>query len=606
MSFFLSRRWLCLAVVAVLSSGVYFGSAFSPALFDDMEAFNAKISQEMRLSGDWITPRANGVRYFEKPPLLYWLTALSFQAFGVSEFSARFPTRALAVGTILLTFLIGELIFGMGAGFYAGLILATSAGFYIFSIQVLTDPALTFFLAGAFFFFLRGYTRASTSSYLLCYLFIALAVLSKGLIGLAFPVLIIGFFLLVRREVGRVKEMLLAQGSLIFLGVSAPWHILVGLKNSGFFWFYFVNEHLYRFLGLRYPLDYGRVPLISFWLLHLAWLFPWSFFLPLGAKGLNSSGLPTHGGNNKKYRPGLALFIVVWALAIPLFFSFSSREENYTLPAFPALALLLGALLHQGSKALNAGLKRALAYPYAALFSLGAGAFIVVNLMLIRGGQFPLGVVGKFLDLSWLQAREGSYYLYFFGPLAEFKAEFQTALAGPLLATGWALLIGTFIAFILARKGKIPLATVSLILAIGVVFFSIHRSMVILAPQLSSKSLALAINRTWQPGEKIVINGSYELFSSVGFYVKPPVLLLNGRQEDLEFGSRYPDAQHLFIEETDFLSLWESGRRVYLLTFTGNTEEGSVWTNPALVSLKPNSAHLLAKSGTRLLLSNQP
>src|SRR3990172_12466574 len=228
-------------------------------LYDPNEGMYAEIPREMVLLRDWLTPRFNFIRYFEKPPLLYWLTALAYRFLGFSELAARLVPALAAVGGVAVTYGIGRDLWGRRAGLVSGLILATSFGYFIFSRIILTDMLFTALLAATYWGVLRGLLGETPRRIpmLLAYAAMGLAILTKGLIGLAFPVLTLGSFLLLTREWRLVRRLELLRGGAVFLAVTAPWHILVGLKNPGFFWFYFVNEHLLRFVGRRHLLDYA-------------------------------------------------------------------------------------------------------------------------------------------------------------------------------------------------------------------------------------------------------------------------------------------------------------------------------------------------------------
>src|SRR5215510_1711303 len=347
-------------VLIALTATLYVGSAGIPALLDDADSFYAEIAREMNHRHDWITPYANEIRFLEKPPLFYWLISVSYKLFGsANAFTARLSTALAVTALVFVTFKIGQLLFGIRAGLLGGLALATSIGMFLFTRIILPDALFTLLLALILYFFLR-WERAErkTGPLLWIYGLAGLAVLSRGLIGLIFP----GAIILVTLSLsGRLRDglrLLSLKGFLLLVVVAAPWHIFVAARNPGFLWFYFINEHLLRFLGRRYPMDYGTVPLVPFWLLHVVWLFPWSIYLitlcwPRGFKRALSEN------NHALVLP------LVWALTILLFFSFSTRLEYYTMPAFPALALLAG-------KQCASLWERRVRWPGIALASVGA------------------------------------------------------------------------------------------------------------------------------------------------------------------------------------------------------------------------------------------
>jgi len=322
-----------MAVTAI----IYIGSAGIPALLDDADSFYAEVAREMNVRLDWITPYANELRFLEKPPLFYWLISLSYKVFdSTNAFTARLPTALAVMGLVFVTARIGQLLFGTRAGVLGGLALATSVGMFLFTRIILPDALFALLLALILYWFLRWERAEQKAGPLLwMYAFAGLAVLTRGLIGIVFPAGIIFLTLLSSGKLRNGVRLLSLKGALLFLVIAVPWHIAIGLRNPGFFWFYFVNEHVLRFLGKRYPMDYGTVPLVPFWLLHLVWLFPWSFYLITLFRPRNFKRAIAESSG------GLTLPLV-WALTILLFFSFSTRLEYYTLPALPALALLAG------------------------------------------------------------------------------------------------------------------------------------------------------------------------------------------------------------------------------------------------------------------------
>ena len=274
------ERWALVALIG-LTAAIFVGSAGIPALLDDADSFYAEVARGMNWRHDWITPYCNSLRYLEKPPLFYWLISLSYTVFGVaSAFTARLPTALAVVALVFVTAKIGKLLFGFRAGLFAGAALATSIGMFLFTRIILPDALFTLMLSLIFYSFLRWERAERKTVWLMgMYAFTALAVLAKGGIGVVFPAGILFFTLALSRRWKDIWRLISVPGILLFLAIAAPWHVLIGERNPGFYWFYFVNEHLLRFLGRRYPMDYGTVPLIPFWLLHIVWLFPWSIYL---------------------------------------------------------------------------------------------------------------------------------------------------------------------------------------------------------------------------------------------------------------------------------------------------------------------------------------
>jgi 4-amino-4-deoxy-L-arabinose transferase-like glycosyltransferase len=550
------ERWAPLLLLG--GTAVFYLARLGAAgLYDPNEGMYAEIPREMILLRDWLTPHFNFIRYFEKPPLLYWLTAICYQLLGVSEFSSRLVTVLAAIGGVGVVYGIGRDLWGRRVGLVSGLILATSFGYFIFSRIVLTDMLFTALLAGAFWGVLHGLLgETPRPGAMLCgYAAMGLAILTKGLIGLAFPVLTIGGFLLLTRDRRLLRRLELLRGGAVFLAITAPWHILVGLKNPEFFWFYFVNEHLLRFVARRHLLDYAPMPLYAFLIMAVVWTFPWSAFLPVALRRY----WPT-GGAGREERG--FLFVLLWAASVIGFFALTpSRLEYYSMPAFPALALCVGRLW---------GAEMAPRSDSALVSGLSYSCF---GLLTIAVGLLPA---------SWLFPRLENISLYnMFTAMDAYSRDIQYGILSnaevytapsyeelvPLLR--WATLIllvgiaGATFAWLRRRPGLTLACLVASMLPtltfvqIGIVAFEPHRSIV---------RLADVIRHEFRPGDQLIIEGPYENFASANFYTGQRARVLHGRFGDLEFGSRYPEAQGTFLEEEEFGELWRGAGRVFLLS----------------------------------------
>src|SRR5579864_5883068 len=347
-------------IVLAVAAAVFLGCILSPpSLMDDVDAVQAQIARNMLDSGDWVTARLDGVAYLEKSPLKYWTMAVSYMIFGVHDWAARIPMALLAIALCWLTARIGWWAFGGRAGLYAGLALATCVGLFLFTRILLPDVGLTFTITLAMWALLRALEEEEPHPRRWAWIMvasIAAGLLLKGLIAAVFPIgagllyLLLTRQLFVRRTWERLRPFC---GALIIVLIAAPWHVLATLRNPpyfyfsmrsvpgeyhGFFWFYFMNEHVLRFLNLRYPRDYNTVPRLYFWLFHLLWLFPWSAYLPAAFR---LSYRPTERAGRMR------LLALCWTGFLLVFFTFSSTQEYYSMPCYPALALLIGCALTQ-------------------------------------------------------------------------------------------------------------------------------------------------------------------------------------------------------------------------------------------------------------------
>ncbi len=569
------ERWATIALIA-LAAAIFVGSAGIPALLDDADSFYAEVARTMNLRHDWITPYVNSLRYLEKPPLFFWLISLSYSVFGfASAFTARLPTALAVVALTFVTVKIGKLLFGFRAGLFSGVALATSIGMFLFTRIILPDAVFTLMLSLIFYSFLRWEKEERKTSWMMwMYVFTAMAVMAKGLIGVAFPAGILFFTLALSSRWHDIWRLISFKGIVVFLAIAAPWHILIGMRNPGFFWFYFVNEHLLRFLGKRYPMDYGTVPLIPFWLLHIVWLFPWSIYLLTLFRPKNFKQALTENGRQ-------LLLPLCWALTILLFFSFSTRLEYYTVPAFPALALLAGL---QCSRLWEGKGK----WPSLTLGVIGA----LVGVSLLGIAIF---VSSKTPD-AWLKLKDNpDLYAYYLGHLFDLTPESLLALRTPLVLAGIAF--GLFLPLHhFLNKSETKAATLAI--GMGVFFVAANLGFLIFAPRLTSKPIAEEINRRMGKDALIIIDGEYEEGCSVAFYTQRTVMLHNGQSSNLEYGSHYPDAPRLFPDDGGLKSLWlQNNFRVYLVTFQHKAEK-----LPAEIQ---SSKHELARYGDKILLSNR-
>ncbi len=296
------------------------------------EARYIEIPRQMVTTGDWLTPRINGVPYFEKPPLFYWMQAASLSLLGISEISGRLMPLLIVTFTCLITYALGRLYFGRLAGLLAAGVLATSFLGYASSRIAVLDAPVALFITAAIACFLAAQKTSERRRllYLLMYVFAALAMMTKGLIGVVIPGLVIGAWILITKQWRILKEAQLLPGIAIFLLIAAPWHVMMQRLHPEFFDFYFIHEHFTRYLTS----EHKRTA-------------PWWFFIAITAVGmLPWSGLLPAIFKRMRFSDPVALFFALWILLPLLFFSAShSKLASYIFPIFPAIAILLGKLL---------------------------------------------------------------------------------------------------------------------------------------------------------------------------------------------------------------------------------------------------------------------
>jgi 4-amino-4-deoxy-L-arabinose transferase-like glycosyltransferase len=573
-----------LLLLLSLTALIYIGSAWNPSLQDDADAAHAEAAREIVERGDWVTLHINGVRYLEKAPLMYWAVALSYKVFGFNEFATRLP---LAIGAMLLVaaiYYFGLWMGGARAGVYSGLAMCTGLGVYLFTRVMIPEVIIAFFLTVAFYFFLKVYLGELDTRWVYAfYACMAAAVLTKGLIGLVFPCGALFVFVLMTKGWRQLWKMRPITGSLLFLAIAVPWHALAIWRNEKFFWFYFINEHFLRFLGKRYPADYDTVPIASFWLLHLVWLFPFSVFLP------SALGRPTRLWLPTEREDQLRLFALLWALVVIGFFSFSTRQEYYTFPAFPALALLAGVGLARGEKEKSRWVTAG--QGLLAFVGVAVGAALGYLLWLSRNAT-PAA------DISQALTQNPENYKLALGHMSDLTVEAFAVLRVPAAGAALSLSVGFLAAFILRRKRRSMQAGLLTAATVACFIYFAHMALGVFNPYLSSQPLAMAIKQRLAPGDLVVINGEYQGGSSIGFYLPQKVLLLNGRMTGLEFGSYYPDAPPVFIGDGEIAQLWSGERRVFLFTHDGDFEKVRSVINGEIFQV--------AAAGEKSVYSNRP
>lgn len=324
-------------ILLLVASFLFLFGLGKMALTDPDESFYAQTSKEMLEAGDWMTPRIFGKPQFEKPILYYWLTLSSFKIFGVNEFAARFPSAVFAIAGILCIYLIGRAIFSPLCGFLSGLIMSTSGLYLSLARGCITDIVLTVCIAFCFLFFILGWQKKKKYYFLLASVSAALAVLTKGPIGLFIPGLVILLYLVTGSRWKKIPSLPWASSIAVFLLVALPWYLLmVKLHGNTFTSEFFGFQNMTRFLHPEHRI--GDTPFFYFPAV-LGGIFPWTPFFLFGAWALYKRDV------FKSVMPGHKLFLALWFLVIFLFFSISrTKLVTYVFPLFPVTALISGRL----------------------------------------------------------------------------------------------------------------------------------------------------------------------------------------------------------------------------------------------------------------------
>jgi 4-amino-4-deoxy-L-arabinose transferase-like glycosyltransferase len=588
-----SRSYL---IIGLLWGLIYFAGMFTPALLDDVDTIHAEAAREMLTRHDWVTMYTDGVRYLEKAPLMYWSLASSYTLFGISDWSTRLPLMLGVLALLFATYRLGRFAYGELGGLYAGVVLATSIGPYIFTRFLIPDVLVGLWLTIGYFFFLRS-LEEEVPSRATCWGFAvtcALNVLTKGLIGLVFPVGAIGLYLILTGNLRHLLKLRIVSSTLVFLAIAAPWHILAAMRNPtqgavrGFLWFYFINEHLMRFLNKRVPAGYDTVPLLIFWGLLLAWLLPWAAFLPQSLRDVPLKLRELRGNLSRSQKANLLFFL--WALVIVGFFSFSTRQEYYTIPALPGMALLVGGwLARENNSAETSEIRRAGRTSSTVLLVFGLLAF-AAGMYLLSVSHLP----SPGADLAEQLKKNPQDYDLSLGHVLDLTPRALGAFRGPLLGASLAFLLGTGLNWILRRRGRPAQGNMALAIMMVGLFACVHSSFSTFSPILSSYKLAVAIRQHYRPGDVIVVDGEYHQASTLNFYTGYPLHVLHEPSGNLWYGSKFPDAPHVFETPESLATLWNGPTRVF------------VWTDQEYPKeLDGLTAFLLARNGGKSIFTNR-
>ncbi len=580
-------------VVLLVAGAIYLSCIISPpSLMDDVDAVQAQIARNMLTSGDWVTARLDGVAYLEKAPFVYWAMSVGYMIFGTHDWVARIPIALSATALCWLTAAFGTWAFDKRAGFYAGLCTATCIGLFLFTRVLIPDVMLTFTVALSMWAFLRALDEDEPHPQFWAFVLatsLGLGLLLKSLIGVLFPLAAGAIYLWVTHQLFSAntwRRLRPFSGLLIVVIIAAPWHILAMLRNPpyfaftlhsgpgqyhGFSWFFFINEQLLRFLNLRYPRDYNTVPRLYFWLLHLVWLFPWSVYFPAIAK--LSFKATDRAGRTR-------LLALCWAGFVLIFFTFSTTQEYYSMPCYPALALLLGPAMAMGGVWIRRG-RRVLA------LVAGCAGLVTLTLFFLARNMPAPG------DISQALSQHPGAYKLSLGHMQDLTLASFAYLRVPLLVAAVALCLGALANWRLAGQ-RAYLATALMM----ILFFHAARlAMAVFDPYMSSQPLAEAILKS--PEGTLIVDHHYYTFSSIFFYTNRTALLRNGRFHNLEYGASAPGAPDVFIDDTRFKNLWLKSERSYIVA-----EQGVV---PQLESLVGAARlNLVAASGGKVVLTNRP
>jgi 4-amino-4-deoxy-L-arabinose transferase-like glycosyltransferase len=552
-----------LFVFAVL----WFGTLDYRTLIKSDEGRYAEIAREMVASGDWVTPRYNSVKYFYKPPLQYWATASAYTVFGENEWTARLWVGLTSFLSVLMVFFAGRILFGARPALFGSIALG-SMMMPVFAGHFNTlDMGVGTFMSAAMYAILLAQRDDATPSQerfwmLLCWAAMALALLSKGLMGIVLPGAVLFCYLLWTRDFSRLKRLHILKGSLVFFAICAPWFILVMRANPEFFHFFFIHEHFERFLTkvhARYGPPWYFIPFL------LLGSMPWTLYLWSGLRtglksgqnkgssnvGLSHLPLASKAKGLKPWRPKLLL--VLWVVFIFLFFSASSSKlAGYIVPIFPALASLIGLALVQSSRS---------------HWRLSLGFAILVS-------------VAGFIASFWIPSMAESPIVM------EDYQRYQYWVQAGLCAFGFTAVLAYLIDFrTFARQAAAsafserPAISVSAAVVLALGAFVSTQALMLGHENLrdrgaSSYSLAQAISKrqgTQAPSADYTLFLVNDFDHTLPFYLKKTALMVIDRDE-LDFGLKYSPDRYL-PDMASFAERWKASPRAAAVMYHKTLKE---------------------------------
>jgi 4-amino-4-deoxy-L-arabinose transferase-like glycosyltransferase len=551
------RRFICAAIAAL----IYFTGLGRPGLWEPDEGRYGEIAREMLVSGDYITPHNNWVPYFEKPPLVYWCTAATLKLFGKNELAVRLQAALAGVGSVVVTEALGEAIGGVAVGVMAAIALGLSPLFFVFARFATPDPLLSFFITAslaAFYLVLRSasfsYGRGRKLM-LAASALTALGTLTKGPVALLLAGIIGALWLILEKRIKNAFHIRWVECGLLYVVIVVPWFVAAQIRNPGFLHFFFVHEHVQRFLQ---DSEHGWGPWF-FVPLILIGMWPWIFFVPISL---------FQQRRKVECQPRIepVRLLVTWFLVVFIFFSIPrAKLGEYILPGLPPLAILAALGLDHLRRAAPENTERVI------------GAYVWINLAVgLLGAAATAFVAHK--KLAVLPGATGSQ---------------STALVYQALLLSITIAVsGLIMAYAIRRLGNkrgipgaVTVTALSIMLIIGYFLFDSTES-------FSYRKLARSVSTYTQNGCALA---SYHHFTqALPFYAGQRELLI-GYQGELAPFANNADAKATFIPAARLSALW-SDRCVVLVL---NRADWAQLQN----RLKP--ATIIACQGKKLALINR-
>lgn len=494
-----TREVIYIAGLLLAGAALFFYRLGAPGLMDPDEGRYAEIAREMLLLKDWIVPHLNLLPYLEKPPLVYWLTALSFTAQGESELAARLPAALSALGGVFLAYGLGRAIWGPGAGFLSALILATCGGYVALGRLIILDMPLTLFLNLGVGLGYLALSRERPGLWVWAYLALALGVLTKGPVVLVLAAVIWTAWCWLQKRPW-LRSWLRPWGVALLALVSLPWFILAAARYPDFLRFFILEQHLGRYLTKAI---HHHQPFYYYLPVLLGFMVPWSWLLPWAL------------GRERPGRDPDRLFLLIWAGVILLFFSVSrGKLAPYILPALLPLALFLGQSLWDQA----------------------------------RSGPGLAGSRGLFITLAiWTLLAWGLLGLYFRPPASVTPLLAKGDLLAPLFLPGLLILALTPTLALIWRRPGVLVAGALLLSAL------VPWGMEKVSTQRSPREMGLALRSQWQPGAALV---GYRLYSQGISYYSGQVFHLLSFSTELDYGRKLAGTTALFFDTSQEMAAY--------------------------------------------------
>ncbi len=544
------RKVAYLLAVVVVSYLFLFFHLGDYSLKEPDEGRYAEIPREMVEQGDYVVPHLNYVRYFEKPPLLYWLTACSYKVFGISEWSFRFPNALAALLCVVITYLYAARRFSERTALVSSMVLLSSFGFFAMAHIVTTDILFAFLLFASLLAFSEFYHSEQSRFLYLFFTALAFAVLTKGPVALILLGATVLTFLFLEKRISFLKRMVSWKGFLLFALVALPWFAAMCMREKEFFQFFFIDQHILRFLTTKH---HRSGPVYYFLPVLFGGLFPWSLYLPRAATRL--------------WRVRELRLFFIWSIVVFCFFSLSgSKLPPYILPMFPAASIILGYFFGTlWRQRIRQSVELTL---YGAFFLLAASATF------IYGSGLANGYLKPFPDLVDLSANISRFSL-------------GIACVSCVIPIVFAFRRYRRFSTLFYLLGGFSLAIVLGLMLHAHVIDGFN----------TTKELAQAINRSATNGSYVVSYGTYH--QTLPFYTRNKTYVVDGTGE-LEMGSGYPDAKGLFFGQEELQQLFRSRNQVWVvfkkkkldqMKKLGITSDGIICRdNRCLISNKPSES----------------